>query len=235
MATIPEGYVELDLVGFTDKGDYNSGVTYVKNDLAHNNNKIYLSLQDDNTGNALPSSTETENTYWKVWLAGSADDLANITVKDTSDVTGSGSNSIVVAQTLIDAIASKVMNDLVAKSQIVNNLTTSTTGSVLDASRGKNLQDQITQLNSNIWAPAWQNEVSDCDEAVQNNKVYSAKGAALHRPMSNDTYFTVWAYTWDDNNTTQFASSYGSGLSLYARKRSIPGVWGDWVHIYPPE
>lgn len=149
MATIPEGYVELDLVGFTDKGDYNSGVTYVKNDLVHNNNKIYLSLQDDNTGNALPSSTETENTYWKVWLAGSADDLANITVKDTSNVTGSGLNSIVVAQTLIDAIASKVMNDLVAKSQIVNNLTTSTTGSVLDASRGKNLQDQITQLNSN--------------------------------------------------------------------------------------
>ena len=148
MATIPEGYVELDLVGFTDKGDYNSGVTYVKNDLVHNNNKIYLSLQDDNTGNALPSSTETENTYWKVWLAGGADDLANITVKDTSNVTGSGSNSIVVAQTLIDAIASKVMNDLVAKSQIVNNLTTSTTGSVLDASRGKNLQDQITQLNS---------------------------------------------------------------------------------------
>ena len=91
------------------------------------------------------------------------------------------------------------------------------------------------QQYSDIWAPAWQNEVSDCDEAVQNNKVYSAKGAALHRPMSNDTYFTVWAYTWDDNNTTQFASSYGSGLSLYARKRSIPGVWGDWVHIYPPE
>ena len=123
--------------------------------------------------------------------------------------------------------------------QLVSNNTTNNSG--LPASAAAVYQEaqlraqQIAQLNSDIWAPAWQNEVSDCDEAVQNHKVYSAKGAALHRPMSNDTYFTVWAYTWDDNNTTQFASSYGSGLSLYARKRSIPGVWGDWIHIYPPE
>ena len=123
--------------------------------------------------------------------------------------------------------------------QLVSNNTTNNSG--LPASAAAVYQEaqlraqQIAQLNSDIWAPAWQNEVSDCDEAVQNNKVYSAKGTALHRPMSNDTYFTIWAYTWDDNNTTQFASSYGSGLSLYARKRSIPGVWGDWVHIYPPE
>lgn len=123
--------------------------------------------------------------------------------------------------------------------QLVSNNTTN--NSSLPASAAAVYQEaqlraqQIAQLNSDIWAPAWQNEVSDCDEAVQNNKVYSAKGTALHRPMSNDTYFTIWAYTWDDNNTTQFASSYGSGLSLYARKRSIPGVWGDWVHIYPPE
>ena len=123
--------------------------------------------------------------------------------------------------------------------QLVSNNTTNNSG--LPASAAAVYQEaqlraqQIAQLNSDIWAPAWHNEVSDCDEAVQNNKVYSAKGTALHRPMSNDTYFTIWAYTWDDNNTTQFASSYGSGLSLYARKRSIPGVWGDWVHIYPPE
>ena len=26
----PEGYVALDLIGFTDKGDYAAGTTYVK-------------------------------------------------------------------------------------------------------------------------------------------------------------------------------------------------------------
>lgn len=118
MATVPEGYVELDLVGFTDKGTYSSSETYVKNDLVHNDNKIYLSLQDDNIGQALPSSTETENTYWKVWLAGSADDLANITVKDTSNVTGGGANKVVVAQNLIDAIANKVIQNMNSITQL---------------------------------------------------------------------------------------------------------------------
>lgn len=121
MATVPEGYVELDLVGFTDKGTYSSSETYVKNDLVHNDNKIYLSLQDDNIGQALPSSTETENTYWKVWLAGSADDLANITVKDTSNVTGGGANKVVVAQNLIDAIANKVIQNMNSITQLNSN------------------------------------------------------------------------------------------------------------------
>lgn len=127
MATVPEGYVELDLVGFTDKGTYSSSETYVKNDLVHNDNKIYLSLQDDNIGQALPSSTETENTYWKVWLAGSADDLANITVKDTSNVTGGGANKVVVAQNLIDAIANKVIQNMNSITQLNSKMITITT------------------------------------------------------------------------------------------------------------
>lgn len=130
MATVPEGYVELDLVGFTDKGTYSSSETYVKNDLVHNDNKIYLSLQDDNIGQALPSSTETENTYWKVWLAGSADDLANITVKDTSNVTGGGANKVVVAQNLIDAIANKVIQNMNSITQLNSNLSGIVSGSL---------------------------------------------------------------------------------------------------------
>mgnify|MGYP005750787207 CR=1 FL=1 len=94
---------------------------------------------------------------------------------------------------------------------------------------------QIAQLNSDIWSLGWQNEVSDCDAATQNNTVYAAKGTALHRPLTNDTFFTVWAYAWDANNITQFASTYGPNLNLYARKRSLPGVWGGWEHIYPPK
>ena len=50
-------------------------------------------------------------------------------------------------QALIDAIANKVMNELVAKSQILNNLLATVPGNALDAVQGKNLQDQITQLN----------------------------------------------------------------------------------------
>ena len=54
------------------------------------------------------------------------------------------------AQALIDAIANKVMNELVAKSQILNNLLATIPGNALDAVQGKNLQDQITQLNGEM-------------------------------------------------------------------------------------
>ena len=54
------------------------------------------------------------------------------------------------AQALIDTIANKVMNELVTKSQILNNLLATVPGNALDAVQGKNLQDQITQLNGEI-------------------------------------------------------------------------------------
>lgn len=61
------------------------------------------------------------------------------------------------AQALIDAIANKVMNQLVATSQIVNNLLATVPGNVLDATQGKALGDRLTaaegeidQLNSDI-------------------------------------------------------------------------------------
>lgn len=103
----PQGYVALDLVGFTDKGDYAAGSTYVKNDLVHSDNKIYLSLQDNNTGQALPVSPETETAFWKLWLSGGADSLELITAKDTGNLTGGGAGTVVVAQELIDAIVEK--------------------------------------------------------------------------------------------------------------------------------
>lgn len=54
-------------------------------------------------------------------------------------------------QALIDAIANKVMNELVKKSQILNNLLATVPGNALDAVQGKNLQDQITQLNGDLY------------------------------------------------------------------------------------
>ena len=144
----PAGYVPLDLVGFTDKGAYESENTYAANDIVHDDNKMYRSLQDNNTGHALPVTPETETEWWELWLSGGAGDLEAITVKDTSNVTGGGAGKVVVAQTLIDAIAQKVLNDLIAKTQIVNNLLATQTGNVLDATQGKALDEKITQLNS---------------------------------------------------------------------------------------
>lgn len=59
-----------------------------------------------------------------------------------------GSNRTLKAT--LDALQDSVDDDLVPKSDIINNVTTSAAGKVLDASQGKVLQDQITALNSNL-------------------------------------------------------------------------------------
>lgn len=156
MAT-PEGYVPLDLVGFTDRGDYESGNTYAANDIVHDNNNMYLSLQDNNVGHALPVSPETDTEWWQLWLSGGADKMESLTAKDSSNVMGGGAGQVVVAQSLIDAIAAKVINDLISKSMIDNNLLSTNTQHVLAAPQGRALKEliddnseEITQLKSDF-------------------------------------------------------------------------------------
>lgn len=61
---VPSGYIELDLVGFTDKGAYNAASSYVKNDLVHYNDGVFRCLKDDVT-----NVTPVEGDTWTVWVA----------------------------------------------------------------------------------------------------------------------------------------------------------------------
>lgn len=47
---VPSGYSEIGLIGYTDRGDYASNVTYVKNDLVHYSGGVWRCLIDDTTG-----------------------------------------------------------------------------------------------------------------------------------------------------------------------------------------
>lgn len=76
-----------------------------------------------------------------------------------ASVTATDTYGLVVAalgesttQALIDAIANKVINELVAKSQIINNLLATVPGNALDAVQGKKLMDLYTQLNGELKA-----------------------------------------------------------------------------------
>ena len=231
----PQGYVALDLVGFTDKGDYAAGTTYAQNDLVHSDNRIYLSLQDNNIGQALPVSPATETAFWKLWLSGGGDDLEALTAEDTSNVTGGGAGQVVVAQTLIDAIANKVMNDLVAKSQIINNLLATQAGNVLDATQGKVLKDELDQLNSDLNN---RNDVSDllaeaniganskrivcCGELTLNTPykaglVPGSQGIAYIN-MASENYGTIMYIT-------------SGGNDVFLRKKSS-GTWDtNWTKL----
>lgn len=79
---VPSGYSALDLVGFTDRGDYSPSETYVKNDLVHYNDKIWKCLIDDTTG-IVP----TTGLNWDIWIdqSNSLNGLADVEITNATD------------------------------------------------------------------------------------------------------------------------------------------------------
>lgn len=84
---------------------------------------------------------------------------ASVSAVDTHNLTGAGPGKKSTVQNLLDVIAQKLVEKVVtsdtfqtvlAKYLVNNGLTTETGKFALDAAYGKNLQDQITQQNSNI-------------------------------------------------------------------------------------
>jgi len=47
---VPSGYSEIGMIGFTDRGDYASNATYVKNDIVHYSGGLWRCLIDDTSG-----------------------------------------------------------------------------------------------------------------------------------------------------------------------------------------
>lgn len=88
--TEPTGYTALDLIGFTDKGDYDASTAYVQNDLVHYDNSIWRCLVDDTTG-----QTPVEGTYWTIFVESE---------NAASGVTYDGTSSELSATNVQDAI-----------------------------------------------------------------------------------------------------------------------------------
>lgn len=66
MQPVPEGYKPLGFAGFTDRGIWSSTETYIKNDIAHKDNTVWLCLKDNTTG-----ITPAEGENWTVFMDGS--------------------------------------------------------------------------------------------------------------------------------------------------------------------
>ena len=79
---VPSGYTALDMVGFTDKGAYNSATSYVKNDLVRYNGDTWRCKLDDTVNH-----TPEEGTYWTIFIdAPSAlDDLTDVTISSVAN------------------------------------------------------------------------------------------------------------------------------------------------------
>lgn len=100
--TEPTGYTALDLIGFTDQGEYDSTTTYVQNDLVHYDDSIWRCLVDDTTG-----QTPAEGTYWTIFVEATGGSGASSADAVTYDNTTSG----LTASNVQDAL-DEVVTDL---------------------------------------------------------------------------------------------------------------------------
>ena len=173
----PTGYTALDLVGFTDKGPYAANVNYVKNDLVHHGGNIWRILIDDTIGitpaegpnytvfvgepiNLVeriiaplednPATVAYQTGRQIIYNDHLYEVIQNIGVGDTliayeDDPTNANIKLASPVETQVLALNASKVN----KSDVVNNVTTTTAGKVLDARQGKALQDGInTKVNT---------------------------------------------------------------------------------------
>lgn len=168
---------------------------------------------------------------------------ASVTAVDTHNFTGTGAGKKSTVQALLDKIAQKLIEKVVtsdtfqtvlAKYLVNNGLTTEAGKFGLDAAFGKNLQDQITQQNSNIPSITFTIRPGLRDILDLSNKsgVYETNSAVLNLPLSaygraiiSKNQENKWIYV--EFLPTDLSTIY---FNFYNGYSEIPG-WIGWKKI----
>lgn len=149
---------DLGKIFITDGGIYDANTTYEKLTMVSYNNSTYITLR---TVTGVTPSNDRIN-YGLMAQGFTATYLSSVTAEDVQGlVVEAGSET--PAQSLINAIADRVANQLVSnsdlqdilsdyilKSAIANNLSITEEGKVLDARQGKALNDALTTVNTKV-------------------------------------------------------------------------------------
>ena len=176
--------------------------------------------------------------------AGCDGTAASITATDVQGlVAAAGGNSNV--QALINAVADRVINQLVAKGQIVNNLLATEPGSVLDATQGKALKEYYDRVSSDFGDLS--TDLSNVHTELNPIKSYYVNN--INNNIVNKVNIVLWDINTADSpfkagNTIRgngFCITYSSGepylcqlamavgdSNLFTRHRSQEG-WSGWT------
>lgn len=157
---------------------------------------------------------------------------ASVTAVDTHNFTGTGAGKKSTVQALLDKIAQKLIEKVVtsdtfqtvlAKYLVNNGLTTEAGKFGLDAAFGKNLQDQITQQNSNFSFVA-----NDLNQVPSEVKFFKYDSNSQNSPVINAGIGLQLYY--DQNFKVQMVIDYGKSNSLWIRK-THEGQFLAWTQI----
>ncbi len=129
----------------TNGGEYNPETTYEQLTIVLYNDSMFLTLKT-----VKGITPVNDNINYSLMAQGAATTLLSaINATDTYGALGE-IGATVSSQALVDYLADSVMNKLIAKAQIANDLTTQDSGKVLSALQGYNLKQSVDQLNSNL-------------------------------------------------------------------------------------
>lgn len=134
----------LGLVGIADKGTYNAEATYNKGQFVLYDGSTWLALKDN-----LNGVTPAEGENWKYLARGFAAELLSlVTAIDSQGLSGSQGGQV-NAQSLIDVLADKVANQLIAKS-MMSNVQVNDAEKVPTSALAYAMQQSIETLNSKM-------------------------------------------------------------------------------------
>ena len=225
---------DLGKIFITDGGIYDANTTYEKLTMVSYNNSTYITLR---TVTGVTPSNDRIN-YGLMAQGFTATYLSSVTAEDVQGlVVEAGSET--PAQSLINAIADRVANQLVSnsdlqdilgdyilKSAIANNLSITEEGKVLDARQGKALNDALgNKVNSTdlsgfriIW-----------DTTYSNYDLVGVNGAKIIRIglTSSNSALISFEISW-----VKIQFIYAQSTSTKLRYRIIYGQSvGAWTEI----
>ena len=175
---------------------------------------------------------------------------ASVSAVDTHDLTGAGVGKKSTVQALLDAIVQKMVEKVVtsdtfqtvlAKYLVNNGLTTEAGKFGLDAAFGKNLQDQITQQNSNIFGERLSVEsastsISDIQQWIISNiknglkylNVFNDKSTVFAGEQGN---FNIIVFGQNSNEATMIIINHWNAHIWAVSCGTDLGSW-KWMQLH---
>ena len=137
-------------------------------------------------------------------------------------------NAKSTVQALIDVIADKVLNQLLSRSNVVNNALTTEEGYALDARMGKSLQDQITAQNSNLDSTYGYIKDLDVPDVILGCYDVNSANSPYKKGLTQATAGIVLSvYNTNSVYNSQLALSAGNE-KFYIRQKGN-NTWGEWM------
>lgn len=219
---------DLGKIFITDGGIYDANTTYEKLTMVSYNNSTYITLR---TVTGVTPSNDRIN-YGLMAQGFTATYLSSVTAEDVQGlVVEAGSET--PAQSLINAIADRVANQLVSnsdlqdilgdyilKSAIANNLSITEEGKVLDARQGKALNDALGSYLKKSGIVL--SNVSTNMLAADTSRTINQEGSTGSPTLDNGFYILISETSTNSNNFSGRTLARFSGAGVVGLNTFVP-------------